>query len=129
MQNQDNKNLLRRQITDLQSELVYTRKITNMQFEIDSLKQQISELKDENTRLEGGISKQIQLKTNNNQSRFTFAKASEEFYNSLLNSIENNIQSSDEEYYSADEGTDKIFDRICKYCGKKFKYPSILKRH
>jgi hypothetical protein len=73
MQNQKNKditenNLLRRQIADLQSEVAYTRKFTNMQFEIDLLKQQILELKDENIRLKD-----------------PFVKASKEFEQLFLN--------------------------------------------
>ena len=95
---------LRRQVADLQYENTYMRKITKMQAEIISLKQQIINLKDENKRLNHLIS--ASSKTSN----------------------QNGKLSSDEEYYIADKGSDKI-DRICKYCGKEFKYSSRLKYH
>ncbi|GES97909.1 hypothetical protein RCL_jg3673.t1 [Rhizophagus clarus] len=43
-------------------------------------------------------------------------------------SYQNGELSSDEEYYTADEGPDNI-DRICQYCKQSFNYPSVLKRH
>jgi hypothetical protein len=48
--------LLKRQISDMQFELTLTRKVLNMQLEIDSLKEQVNELKNENTRLKNVIS-------------------------------------------------------------------------
>ena len=96
---------LRRQVVDLQYENTYMRKITEMQDEIISLKQQVIDLKNENIRLSNLISK-----------------------NKTETSKQNDISSDDEEYYSADEGPDKI-DRICKYCKKVFKYPSNLRQH
>ena len=93
---------LRRQIVNLQYENTYMHKITEMQAEIISLKQQVSNLKKENKRLNQLISNKA-------------SKQCEEL-------------SSDEEYYSADEGSAKI-DHICKYCGKEFKYPSNLRQH
>ena len=89
---------LRHQIVDLRYENTYMRKITEMQAEIISLNQQVSNLKKENKRL--------------NQLIYT---SSEEL-------------SSEEEYYTADEGSDNI-DRICQYCKQSFKYPSVLRRH
>ncbi|CAI2201312.1 17583_t:CDS:1, partial [Funneliformis geosporum] len=41
--------------------------------------------------------------------------------------IQDEILSSDDEYYSADEGPE--FDRYCYTCKQSFKYPYILKRH
>ncbi len=73
-----------------------------MQAEIISLKQQVIDLKDENKRLNRLIS--------------VSSKQSEEL-------------SSDEEFYTADEGPDNLFDRTCMYCGKMFKYPSYLRQH
>ncbi|CAI2198488.1 7665_t:CDS:1, partial [Funneliformis geosporum] len=35
----------------------------------------------------------------------------------------------DEEYYTADEGPDNIFNRYCKTCKRDFKYPCRLKHH
>jgi len=43
--------LLKCQISDMQFEFILTRKVLNMQLEIDSLKEQVNELKNENTRL------------------------------------------------------------------------------
>ena len=97
---------LRRQVVDLQYENTYMRKITEMQAEIISLKQQIINLKNENIRLSHLVSSK----------------------NKTENSNQDNESSSDEEYYTADEGPDNI-DRICQYCKQSFKYPSVLKRH
>jgi hypothetical protein len=96
---------LRRQVADLQYENTYMRKITEMQAEIISLRKQVSDLEKENKRLNQLIS--TSSKT---------SKHCEEL-------------SSDEEYYTADEGPDNLFDRTCMYCGKMFKYPSRLKEH
>ena len=90
---------LRRQVVDLQYENTYMRKITEMQAEIISLRKQVSDLEKENKKL--------------NQLIFT---SSEEL-------------SSEEEYYTADEGPDNIFNRYCKYCNRSFNYPSRLKQH
>ena len=79
-----------------------------MQDEIISLKQQIIDLKNKNTRLSHLVSKSSKNKTEN--------------------SNQDNESSSDKEYYTADEGPDKI-DCTCKYCGKVFKYPSRLRYH
>jgi aminopeptidase-like protein len=92
---------LRRQVVDLQYDNTYMRKITEMQAEIISLKQQVIDLKNENIRL---ISKSSKNKT------------------------ESSDESDDEEYFTADEGPDNI-DRICQYCKQSFKYPSVLRRH
>ena len=92
---------LRRQVVNLQYENTYMHKITEMQAEIISLRKQVFNLEKENKRL--------------NQLISTSSKQCEKL-------------SSDEEYYSADEGPDKI-DRTCKYCGKEFKYPSNLRQH
>jgi hypothetical protein len=81
---------LRRQVVDLHYENTYMRKITEMQTEIISLKQQIINLKNENIRLSHLISK-------------------------TKNSNQDSESNSDEEYYTADEGSDNI-DRICQYC-------------
>jgi hypothetical protein len=81
---------LRRQVTDLRYENTYIRKITEMQDEIISLKQQVIDLKNENIRLSHLISK-------------------------TKNSNQDSKSNSDEEYYTADEGSDNI-DRICQYC-------------
>jgi hypothetical protein len=99
---------LRRQVVDLQCDNTYMRKITEMQDEIISLKQQIIDLKNENTRLSQLVSKSSKNKTENSD------QVSE--------------SSSDEEYYTADEGPDNI-DRLCQYCKQSFKYPSVLRRH
>ena len=93
---------LRRQIADLQYENTYMRKITEMQAEIISLKQQVIDLKNE-------LSKLTSVSNNNKTDQ-------------------DNDSSSDDEYYTADEGPDNI-DRICQYCKQSFKYPSVLKRH
>jgi hypothetical protein len=50
--------LLKYQISDMQFELTLTRKVLNMQLEIDSLKEQVNELKNENTRLKNMTSYQ-----------------------------------------------------------------------
>jgi hypothetical protein len=106
---QSENDLLRQQISDLQSQLLLTQKIANMQTEINLLKQEIFDLKIENTRLNHLIS--IPSKQNMIERYTTYE-----------------ISSSDEEYYSANEGSDDI-DRYCKYCRQTFKYPSNLKRH
>ena len=98
---------LRRQVVDLQYENTYMRKITEMQAEIISLKQQVIDLKNENIRLSHLVSKSSKNKTEN--------------------SDQDNESSSDEEYYTANEGSDN--DRECIYCGKLFKYPSRLREH
>ena len=99
---------LRRQIVDLQYDNTYMQKITEMQAEIILLKQQVINLKDENTRLNHLISKSSKNKTES--------------------SNQNDELSDDNEYFTADEGPDKI-DRTCKYCGKEFNYPSRLRYH
>jgi hypothetical protein len=81
------------------------RKISKMQAEIISLKQQIIDLKNENIKLSRHISAS----------------------NKIINQNDDET-SSDEEYYTADEGPDNI-DRICQYCKQSFKYPSVLRRH
>src|ERR1700722_2596629 len=96
---QSENELLRQQISDLQSQLVLTKKITDLQDEINSLRQQNFELKTENTRLSN-------LKTNNKQKEI--------------------VSSDDDDYYTADEWLDNI-DRTCQYCRKVFKYPSRLR--
>ncbi|CAI2199742.1 7248_t:CDS:1, partial [Funneliformis geosporum] len=53
-----------RQNTELQIELTLTRKILNMQLEIDSLREQVNELRDENIRLKITISYQENGKQN-----------------------------------------------------------------
>jgi hypothetical protein len=55
---------LRRHNTELQIELTLTRKILNMQFEIDSLREEVNKLKDENIRLNNAISCQGNRKQN-----------------------------------------------------------------
>jgi hypothetical protein len=55
---------LRRHNTELQIELTLTRKILNMQLEIDSLREQVNKLKDENSRLKNTISCQGNRKQN-----------------------------------------------------------------
>ena len=99
---------LRRQVVDLQYKNTYMRKITEMQAEIISLKQQVIDLKNENIRLSHLVSKSNK--------------------NKIENSDQDNESSSDEKYYTADEGSDNI-DRICQYCKQSFKYPSVLRRH
>ena len=47
---------LRWQNTNLQCELTLTRKILNMQLEIDSLREEVNGLRDKNTRLKNAIS-------------------------------------------------------------------------
>jgi len=96
---------LRRQVADLQYENTYMRKITEMQAEIILLKQQIIDLKNENTRLS---------RTSKNKT-----KTCEQ---------DEILSSDDEEYFTADEGPEKI-DRTCQSCGKVFKYPHLLGRH
>src|SRR5436190_11440481 len=90
---------LRRQVVDLQYENTYMRKITEMQAEIISLRKQVSDLEKENKKLNHLIS-----------------TSSEEL-------------SSEEEYYTADEGPDHIFNRYYKTCKRNFNYPYLLKRH
>src|SRR5688572_22352825 len=96
---------LRRQVVDLQYDNTYMQKITEMQAEIISLKQQVIDLKNENIRF---ISKSSKNKTE---------------------SSDQNDESDDEEYFTADEGSDYMFDRYCKTCKRDFKYPCRLKRH
>ena len=96
---------LRRQVADLQYENTYMRKITGMQAEIISLKKQVSDLEKEIKRLNQPISSKTKI------------------------SKQDEISSDDEEYFTADEGPDYLFDRTCMYCGKMFKYPSHLKQH
>ncbi|CAG8732353.1 8613_t:CDS:1, partial [Funneliformis mosseae] len=55
---------LRRQNTNLQYKLKLTRKILNMQLEIDSLREEVNGLRDENTRLKNTISYQENGKQN-----------------------------------------------------------------
>ena len=55
---------LRRQNTNLQCELTLTRKILNMQLEIDSLREEVNGLRDKNTRLKNAISYQENGKQN-----------------------------------------------------------------
>src|SRR2546423_807589 len=100
---------LQRQVVDLHYENTYMRKILEMQDEIISLKQQIIDLKNENTRLSHLVSKSSKNKTEN--------------------SDQDNESNSNEEYFTADEGLDNIFDRYCKTCKRDFKYPCRLKRH
>ena len=76
------------------------RKITEMQAEIISLKQQVSDLKKENKRL-----------------------------NQLISASSEELSSEEEEYYTADEGSDDMFNRYCNTCKRSFKYPYLLKRH
>ena len=68
---------LRRHNTELQFELTLTRKILNMQLEIDSLREQVNKLKDENTRLKNGISCQENRKQNKiiNSSEMSYTNA------------------------------------------------------
>ena len=79
-----------------------------MQAEIISLKQQVIDLRNDNIKLSNLVSIISKNKTEN--------------------SDQDNESSSDEEYYTADEGPDNI-DRICQYCKQSFKYPSYLKKH
>ena len=78
------------------------RKITEMQAEIISLKQQVSDLKKENKKLNHLIS---------------------------ASSKEISSEEEEEEYYTADEGSDNMFNHYCNTCKRSFKYPYLLKRH
>ena len=49
---------LRRQNTNLQCEFTLTRKILNMQLEINSLREEVNGLRDKNTKLKNAISYQ-----------------------------------------------------------------------
>jgi predicted nuclease with TOPRIM domain len=113
---QSENEILRQQISDLQSQLTLTKKITDMQDEINSLRQQIFNLKTENTRLSNLLPKG------------SLTEIPDCLIKTITTSKQNEILSSDEEYYSTDEGLDKI-DRTCQYCNKEFKYPYKLKRH
>ena len=48
-------------------------------------------------------------------------------FSQLISSEE--LSSDKEEYYTANEGPDYIFNHYCKYCKQSFKYPYLLKRH
>ena len=100
---------LRHQVVDLQCDNTYMQKITEMQAEIISLKQQVIDLRNDNIKLSNLVSKISKNKTKN--------------------SDQDNESSSDEEYYTADERSDHIFNRYCKTCKQSFKYPSYLKKH
>ena len=68
---------LRQHNTELQIELTLTRKILNMQLEIDSLREQVNKLKDENSRLKNTISCQENRKQNKivNSSEVSYTNA------------------------------------------------------
>ncbi len=102
---------LRRQVVNLQYENTYMRKITEMQAEIISLKQQIIDLKNENKRLSFS---HLASTSNKGKNKVEISEQDDEL--------------SDEKYYSADEGPVNI-DRTCKYCFREFKYPSKLEQH
>ena len=103
---QSENDLLRQQISDLQTQL-------DMQAEINLLRQEIFDLKTENTRLNHIFS--------------TFSKQDE-----ILSSDDEYYTTSPVTCHVANNNTVKglnKIDRYCKYCNHTFKYPCMLKHH